>query len=75
MELPKSKAEFLVAGSKIVLRLPFLYLSFRKNHPINVSPLSVEANITDRCNFIECLCEFFFSAFPEAGSVIEVERY
>lgn len=51
MELPKSKWEFLVQGGKFALRVPFLYLSHLRSHPINVFPLSVDMNITDRCNF------------------------
>lgn len=54
MELPKSRWEFITAGSKFVFRLPFLRLSYQRNIPINVSPLSVDINITDRCNF-RCL--------------------
>lgn len=34
-----------------MLRLPFLHLSYPHDHPFNVSPLSVDINITDRCNF------------------------
>jgi MoaA/NifB/PqqE/SkfB family radical SAM enzyme len=56
MDLPKSKTEFLLQGSKFVLRLPFLYLSFLAGHPINISPLSIEMNITDRCNFRCKMC-------------------
>lgn len=56
MELPKSKIEFLLQGSKFVLRIPWLYLSFLVNHPINISPLSVDINITDRCNFRCKMC-------------------
>lgn len=51
MELPKSKWEFLVEGSRFVLRFPFLYLSYSRSYPVNVLPLSVDMNITDRCNF------------------------
>jgi len=51
MELPKSKWEFLAGGGRFALRLPFLYLSYLRSHPIHISPLSVDMNITDRCNF------------------------
>ena len=54
MELPKSKWEFITEGSKFILRLPLLYLSYRRNAPLNIAPLSVDINITDRCNF-RCL--------------------
>lgn len=54
MELPKSKWEYLTEGSKFVFRLPFLRLSYQRNVPVNVTPLSVDINITDRCNF-RCL--------------------
>jgi MoaA/NifB/PqqE/SkfB family radical SAM enzyme len=56
MELPKSKIEFLLQGSKFVLRFPFLRLSFLMDHPINISPLSIDMNITDRCNFRCKMC-------------------
>ena len=51
MELPNSKRELFVEGSRFVLRLPNLYLSYSRSRPFNVSPLSVDINITDRCNF------------------------
>lgn len=51
MELPKSKWEFWVEGSRFVLRFLFLRLSCCYSHPTHVSPLSVDMNITDRCNF------------------------
>ena len=51
MELPKSKWEFITEGGKFVLRLPLLRLSYRRNHPTSVAPLSVDMNITDQCNF------------------------
>lgn len=54
MELPKSKLEFITEGSKFVFRFPFLRLSYQRDTPVNISPLSVDINITDRCNF-RCL--------------------
>ncbi len=61
MELPNSKRELLLYGSSFVLRLPFLYQSYRHNHPMHVSPLSVDINITDRCNY---LCKQCRGAIP-----------
>ena len=51
MELPKSKWEFLVVGSKFMIRLPLLYLSYLRSEPAGVFPLSIDINVTDKCNF------------------------
>ena len=51
MELPKSKWGFLKEGTRFISRLPFLYVSYSRNHAVNTFPLSVDINITDRCNF------------------------
>ncbi|MCL4466875.1 MAG: radical SAM protein [Chloroflexi bacterium] len=56
MDLPKSKLEFLVRSAQFACRLPFLYASFNRDRPLHVSPLSVDVNITDRCNFACLMC-------------------
>lgn len=56
MELPKSKKEFLLFGAKFLLGLPFLYLSYRINRPINVRPFSATIALTEKCNFRCIMC-------------------
>lgn len=56
MDLPKSKLEFLARSSQLTWRLPFLYASFGRDHAFHVSPLSVDIQITDRCNFWCQMC-------------------
>ena len=69
MELPKSKWEFITEGSKFVFRLPFLRLSYQRNTPINVSPLSVDINITDRCNFRCLQCRGAEESYDPKGEI------
>lgn len=56
MELPKSKRELVVRGLQFAQRLPFLYRSFQIDRPLHVFPLSVDVNVTDRCNFKCLMC-------------------
>ncbi len=56
MELPKSRSELLVKSAQFTWRLPFLWRSFKLDRPIRVFPLSVDVNITDRCNFRCVMC-------------------
>lgn len=69
MELPKTTTEFLVQGARFLWRLPFLYLSYSRNHPINVSPLSVDMNITDRCNFRCKMCRGINEDYTPKGEM------
>jgi|GEM_PF-1123044 len=69
MELPKSKWEFITEGSKFVFRLPFLRLSYQRDIPINVSPLSVDINITDRCNFRCLQCRGAENSYDPKGEI------
>ena len=69
MELPKSKWEFITEGGKFVFRLPFLRLSYQRNIPINVSPLSVDINITDRCNFRCLQCRGAEKSYDPKGEI------
>ena len=69
MELPKSKWEFITEGGKFVFRLPFLSLSYQRNIPINVSPLSVDINITDRCNFRCIQCRGAEKSYDPKGEI------
>lgn len=70
MELPKSRRELFVRGAQFASRLPFLYYSFREDHPYRVHPLNVDINITDRCNFICLTCR---GADPDYQSKSEID--
>ena len=56
MELPNSKREFVIRGFQFAKRMPFLYISFPIDRPRHVFPLSVDVNVTDRCNFKCLMC-------------------
>jgi MoaA/NifB/PqqE/SkfB family radical SAM enzyme len=75
MELPKSKREFFVRSLQFAQRLPFLYHSFSKDTPIGVFPLSVDVNVTDRCNFKCLMCRGADPDYePKPDMSIEVMR-